>query len=157
MNVVARGRRSATRRWMGWFGAGLIAAGLVGCGSTGSGDAVPAADVVTLGERVYQANCASCHGANAEGQPNWQSRRADGTLPAPPHDASGHTWHHPDEDLLDIIRRGGQAVYGDAGLTSGMPPFGEQLTDAEIEAVLAYIKTRWGEEERQYQEALPSP
>lgn len=142
---------------MGWLGTGLLAAGLAGCGSAGSGDAAPAAEVVTLGERVYQANCASCHGANGEGQPNWQSRRADGTLPAPPHNASGHTWHHPDEVLLDIIRRGGQAVYGGTGLTSGMPPFGERLTDAEIEAILAYLKTLWGEDERQYQDALESP
>ncbi len=157
MSVGARGRQTAASRWMGWLGAGLLAIGLIGCGSAGSGDEASAVEVVALGERAYQANCASCHGTNGEGQPNWQSRRADGTLPAPPHDASGHTWHHPDEVLLEIIRRGGQAVYGGAGLKSGMPAFGGQLTDVEIEAVLAYIKSRWGKEERQYQEALPSP
>lgn len=142
---------------MGWLGTGLLAAGLVGCGFAGSGDPAPAAEVVTPGEQAYQVNCASCHGANGEGQRNWQSRREDGTLPAPPHDASGHTWHHPDEVLLDIVRRGGQAVYGGPELKSGMPAFGGQLTDVEIEAVLAYLKTLWGDEKRQYQEALPSP
>jgi mono/diheme cytochrome c family protein len=57
--------------------------------------------------------------------------------------------------LLDIIRRGGEAVYGGAGLRSGMPAFGGQLTAEEIDAVLAYIKTLWGDAEREYQERLP--
>jgi len=108
-----------------------------------------------LGAEVYQANCATCHGVGGAGEPNWQSRQADGTLPAPPHDASGHTWHHPDAVLLDIIRRGGEAVYGGPGLRSGMPAFGGQLTAEEIDAVLAYIKTLWGDTEREYQERLP--
>ena len=157
MSAVRGGRRSASSRWIGWLGGALFIVSLAGCGSARSGGEPPVSELEALGGRIYQANCASCHGANAEGQPNWRSRRADGTLPAPPHDASGHTWHHPDEVLLDIIRRGGQAIYGGAGLQSGMPAFGGQLTDSEIAAVLAYIKTHWGEEERQYQEALASP
>ncbi len=132
----------------------LIAAA---CGGSG-GDAAASADetTLTLGGRVYQQNCAACHGANGEGQGNWRSRRPDGTYPAPPHDASGHTWHHPDEVLLDIIRRGGQAAYGDASFRSGMPAWADQLSEDEIRAVLAYIKTLWGDDERDYQAALSS-
>ena len=46
------------------------------------------------GQSLYAGACVSCHGANQEGQPNWQSPNADGVLPAPPHDGMGHTWHH---------------------------------------------------------------
>ena len=54
------------------------------------------AQVLATGKAVYERHCAACHGANLEGQPNWRSRDPSGRLPAPPHDASGHTWHHPD-------------------------------------------------------------
>ena len=97
---------------------------------------------VTLGRRVYGEQCARCHGANLEGQPDWRSRRADGKLPAPPHDASGHTWHHPDAVLLRITRDGTSAVVG-GGYESDMPGFGGVLTDAEVRAVLAFIKSTW--------------
>src|SRR5262245_54008972 len=60
------------------------------------GDAAQAA----RGEAVYAAQCARCHGANLEGQPNWRVPLPNGRLPAPPHDASGHTWHHPNADLF---------------------------------------------------------
>ena len=49
------------------------------------------AAVTALGQKVYAAQCAACHGARLEGQPNWRVRGPDGRLPAPPHDASGHT------------------------------------------------------------------
>jgi len=59
---------------------------------------------VALGRGVYAAQCARCHGANLEGQPNWQERQANGMMPAPPHDPSGHTWHHPDAALFGITK-----------------------------------------------------
>jgi Cytochrome C oxidase, cbb3-type, subunit III len=61
---------------------------------------------VALGQAVYAAQCARCHGANLEGQPNWRERMANGRLPAPPHDASGHSWHHPDAVLFGITKHG---------------------------------------------------
>ena len=51
--------------------------------------------VVALGEQVYAQNCAACHGAKLEGQANWRQRGFNGYMPAPPHDETGHTWHHP--------------------------------------------------------------
>jgi mono/diheme cytochrome c family protein len=97
------------------------------------------------GRAIYAAKCASCHGVNLEGQPDWQSAKEDGTYPAPPHDETGHTWHHGDAMLRDYVRRGGQAVLDDMGVdfTSGMPGFGDDLTDDDIEAVLAYIRSTW--------------
>lgn len=108
---------------------------------------------IALGKTVYDASCASCHGAKLEGQPDWRNRRPDGRLPAPPHDASGHTWHHPDAQLLAIIRLGTAAVVGD-GYESDMPGFADVLTDAESVAVLDYIKSTWPQREAEYQRQL---
>ena len=106
------------------------------------------------GRNLYANNCASCHGANLEGQPNWRSPDADGVLPAPPHDASGHTWHHDDELLFAYTKLGGAAaleVRGVAGFKSGMPGFGETATDDEIWNILAYIRSTWPEREQDAQ------
>jgi mono/diheme cytochrome c family protein len=106
---------------------------------------------VARGATLYAQNCASCHGANLEGQPNWKQSLPDGSLPAPPHDGSGHTWHHSDEKLLDIVTRGGQAVYGDVNTKSNMPGFGDKLDEADLKAILDFIKSRWGKDEREFQ------
>ncbi|MEH6527941.1 MAG: cytochrome c [Sneathiella sp.] len=83
------------------------------------------------GRIIYGANCASCHGENLEGEQNWRSIKPDGTMPAPPHDKSGHTWHHDDQLLFAYTKEGGQSVIG-GSFKSGMPGFGETLTDEEI-------------------------
>ena len=100
------------------------------------------AQTVALGAKVYAANCASCHGAKLEGQPQWQRRLPSGRMPAPPHDESGHTWHHPDEVLFGITKHG-VARYAPPGYESDMPAFEGKLSDDEIWAVLAYIKSHW--------------
>ncbi|MGH6947497.1 MAG: c-type cytochrome [Kiloniellales bacterium] len=98
---------------------------------------------VALGEAVYRQHCASCHGVNLEGQPNWQIRKPDGRLPAPPHDEAGHSWHHPDEQLFRITKLGLKPPLAPEGYQSDMPAFGPTLSDDEIWAALAYIKSRW--------------
>ncbi len=105
------------------------------------------------GAALYADHCAACHGAALEGEPDWQRPGPDGRLPAPPHDATGHTWHHGDAFLTDYTRRGGQAVLDDLGVRydSAMPAFGGILSDAEIEAILDHIKTHWPEEIRAFQ------
>ncbi|AWJ86257.1 cytochrome C (plasmid) [Azospirillum sp. TSH58] len=102
---------------------------------------------VAQGKAVYAEQCASCHGTRLEGQPEWQSRKPDGRLRAPPHDASGHTWHHPDADLFKITKQG-VVEFAPPGYESDMPAFGGVLSDAEIWAVLAFIKSSWPEEIR---------
>ena len=98
--------------------------------------------VVALGWQVYQAQCAGCHGANLEGEENWQDRDPTGLIKAPPHDETGHTWHHGDGYLFDSIKQGGARLSADVG-TSAMPAYGNVLLDTEITAVLAYIKSTW--------------
>ena len=116
---------------------------------------IAAADL-DRGRTLYAEQCASCHGADLEGQPGWQRPGPDGVLPAPPHDETGHTWHHADRMLFDYTRLGGAealAALGVEDMASGMPGFGEELTDAEIRDVLAWIKSTWPEEIRRSQAA----
>lgn len=101
---------------------------------------------VALGQKVYAEHCAACHGAKLEGQPEWQRRLPTGRLPAPPHDETGHTWHHADHVLFGITKNGLVAPYAPRGYESDMPAFGGKLPDNEIWAVLAFIKSRWPRE-----------
>jgi len=108
---------------------------------------------VALGREVYAARCAMCHGVNLEGEQNWMQRKPDGRLPAPPHDASGHTWHHPDAQLFAMVKNGLEP-YAPPGYQSDMPAFGSTLSDDEIRAVLAFIKSSWPDEIRERQQAF---
>lgn len=130
---------------------------LTACGSrtTAVGSAVPPLPTldsaqVDRGRDLYGQYCAACHGARAEGAPGWPTPVADGLPPAPPHDDSGHTWHHPDRVLDETIRMG----MGDPlrpGSPLRMPAFGDTLKDDEIHAFIEYFKSLWTEEHRQYQ------
>jgi len=99
-------------------------------------------ELVARGAEIYAAQCATCHGKNLEGEANWRVQKPSGVLPAPPHDESGHTWHHGDDQLFAITKRGGQP-FMPPGMQSAMPAFEAGLTDRDIWAVLAYIKSRW--------------
>ena len=112
------------------------------------------------GQALYAENCAACHGANLEGQPDWQSPGPDGVLPAPPHDENGHTWHHDNKQLFEYTQLGGAEVVkrlGVKGFTSGMPGFGDVLSDDEIWEILAYIRSTWPDREREVQEGRNPP
>ncbi len=123
------------------------------------GDGAPKADPgnarqVALGRQVYDQHCAACHGADLQGEtPDWRTRKESGALPAPPHDASGHTWHHPDRQLFEITKHG-LAGIAPPGYVTDMPAFAGTLSDDEIWAVLAYIKSRWPAQERARQSAI---
>nr|WP_236545238.1 cytochrome c [Tropicimonas marinistellae] len=99
------------------------------------------------GAALYQEHCASCHGKELEGQPNWRVADENGVLPAPPHDETGHTWHHGDMLLFTYTRLGGAETLARQGLEfqSNMPGFGEILSDQEIWNILAFIKSTWPE------------
>lgn len=126
--------------WQGYYGAAL------------KGDPDNPTQVA-LGRSVYAQRCGSCHGANLEGEPNWQTRKPTGRLPAPPHDARGHTWHHPDAQLFGIVKKGIEP-YAPPGYQSDMPAFGRTLSDEQVWAVLAYIKSSWPDHIREQQNEL---
>tara|TARA_R110002110_G_scaffold177604_1_gene382112 strand:- start:2063 stop:2581 length:519 start_codon:yes stop_codon:yes gene_type:complete len=99
--------------------------------------------LVAIGRTIYGQQCASCHGAKLEGQPDWRTRKPDGKLPAPPHDETGHTWHHADAQLFRLTRDGLKPPLAPDGYQSDMPAFGGVLTDEQIGAVLSFIKNSW--------------
>ena len=108
-------------------------------------DGAKSRDKAAAGRQIYRQHCASCHGAKLEGQPNWRVRKPNGRLPAPPHDETGHTWHHTDDVLFGITKKG-IAGFASPGYESDMPAYKDILTDEQIWAVLAFIKSRWSEE-----------
>lgn len=100
------------------------------------------ATAIENGQAIYDTHCAACHGIDLAGEENWRDRDADGYLPAPPHDETGHTWHHPDTQLFMITKHGTAAIVGQ-GYKSNMMGFDDLLTDQDILEVLAYIKSTW--------------
>ena len=121
------------------------------------GQIASAADDLAQGAALYAEHCASCHGENLEGAPDWRRQGEDGLYPAPPHDATGHTWHHGDRLLFDYTKLGGEGALAALGITdfeSGMPGFAEVLTDDEIRNILAFIKSTWPEPLRSHQEDM---
>jgi len=114
-------------------------------GSQGPAIRVNAHDEAQLlhGRAIYEQHCAACHGQKLEGQPDWRTRRPDGRLPAPPHDDTGHTWHHPDAVLFGIVKYGLVPPYAPVGYSSDMPGFVSVLRDEDIAATLAYIESKW--------------
>ncbi len=118
-----------------------------------------AAGDAAAGETKAQ-QCASCHGANLEGQPNWRTPDENGVLPAPPHDETGHTWHHDNQLLFDYTKLGGaQALVarGITGFNSGMPGFAGVISDQEIWDILAYIQSTWPERVQDIQRGRNPP
>ena len=114
--------------------------------------AVPTLDATQIadGKQVYQQKCLVCHGENGVGAPNWNVPDANGNFPPPPHDDTGHTWHHPDRVLYETIRDGMRdPLRPDSPLR--MPAFGTALSDAEIRAVIVYFKSLWNREHQEYQ------
>lgn len=142
-----------------WLLAGAVAF-LVGAIIVAERDAPGAIDpadkaLVAAGKRIYDTRCSACHGAKLEGQPNWRERLPGGRMPAPPHDASGHTWHHPDAVLFGIVKEGlVPGKFAPPGYESDMPAFGATLSDDDIRAVLAYVKSTWPQQQLAYQREI---
>jgi len=137
----------------------LIAVGAaVGLGAARADPIAPDPNDVHLvarGKVVYDEQCARCHGANQEGQPDWRHRLPNGRMPAPPHDPTGHTWHHSDKQLFDMTKVGPGALV--PGYQSDMPGFKDKLSDADIWAVLSFIESTWPADIRAKQQRMTGP
>lgn len=96
--------------------------------------------VLARGKRVFTQNCAQCHGAQAQGAPNWQRRGADGRYPAPPLNGTGHAWHHPMAALEYTIKE------GTARMGGTMPAWKDTLSDEDVKAVIAWFQSLWPQE-----------
>ena len=140
-----------TGRHVAFFVALIAALATFACSSSAdennpqSGDVVSSDPNSRTGQEIFAATCAACHGADGRGQPDWHIPKEDGTLPAPPLNGDGHTWHHGDGLLYRIVSEGGAflEVPSLPNFKSGMPSFREQLIHDELVAVITYIKTFW--------------
>jgi mono/diheme cytochrome c family protein len=133
----------------------LAAAASAACSADDEHSADPRnVERVSAGKAIYERHCASCHGVNLEGQPEWRVRLPNGRMPAPPHDDTGHTWHHADDILFGIIKFGVNPPYGPPGYQSDMPAFGATLADRQVWDVLSYIKSRWSPRARDAQHQI---
>jgi mono/diheme cytochrome c family protein len=103
------------------------------------------AELARAGESLYLQQCAACHGVDLRGAPNWKTPNDDGSYPPPPHDSTGHTWQHSDATLIDLI------LNGSAFEQSRMPAFAGRLSEDQVWAIIEYLKSQWGEQERIYQ------
>ncbi len=134
--------------------AAIAAAAIAGLFDRSSGGADPRdAGQVALGRDLYARHCMSCHGRDLEGERDWRIPKASGRLPAPPHDETGHTWHHSDRQLFVLTKIGPRAFAG-ATYATDMPGFADTMSDAQIWAVLAYIKSQWPARILAYQEEI---
>ena len=110
-------------------------------------DSVATVQAAPKGREIFTSNCAACHGAAGEGQPDWHVSKDDGTLPQPPLNGDGHTWHHADGLLYRVVSQGGK-IFEDPSIPSfksAMPAFGDRLSHQEIIEVLTYVKSLWGD------------
>ena len=96
--------------------------------------------IVEFGNRLFQQNCAVCHGADAEGTREWKKPDANGNYSPPPLDGNAHAWHHSLPQLADYVKQGG-ARFGGV-----MPAFGDKLSNEEVLAVIAYFQSKWSDE-----------
>lgn len=98
--------------------------------------------LVREGHGIYMLSCSSCHGRRLEGQALWQVMDQYAGRRAPPQDATGHTWQHSDEALFQKTKFG-RFPSEPTHRRYYMPAFAGRMTDHQILAVLAFIKSSW--------------
>lgn len=91
---------------------------------------------LALGERLFAQACASCHGPGGRPDPSSPVLAALGAEPADLTDPLFNS-REPAIDWELVVKHGGRAL----GLSEQMPAWGSSFTDAEIAALVAYIKT----------------
>lgn len=100
-----------------------------------------AAEDLARGSDVYSAHCASCHGSAGRPDPESALVKGLGVVPANFDDKLFNS-REPVSDWKTVVTDGGPAL----GFSVMMPAFGGVLSESDIDAVLAYIKTGIGGE-----------
>jgi mono/diheme cytochrome c family protein len=95
---------------------------------------------IQRGRKLFVQNCATCHGNDAQGAPNWSQADAKGKYPPPPLNGTGHAWHHPKRALMTTIK------YGTARLGGSMPAWQGRLSEQDINDIIAWFQSQWPDE-----------
>ena len=93
------------------------------------------AESLLRGARLYQEQCAQCHGPEAQGHPDWQNPQV---VAAPPLNGSGNEWKRRKRDMIAIIQNGAQR-HGEPV----MPAWKGRLSDQEIEDIIVWYQALW--------------
>jgi mono/diheme cytochrome c family protein len=113
-----------------------IASYLKDSGATG-GDAQvspPDQNQMKVGAALYKDNCAACHRDNGQGEGGLFPRLAGSPL----------VQSNDPTSLIRLVLDGSRAVSTPGAITGpAMPPFGWRLSDAQVAAVLDYIRNSW--------------
>ena len=100
--------------------------------------------MIARGKIIYENYCVSCHQVNLSGAENWEGIDEDGHRKAPPLNGTGHTWHHNDASLHNIIKYGLAKIV--KNYDGKMIGFGDKINDNQVDSVLSYIKSHWEDE-----------
>jgi len=93
------------------------------------------APAMIAGGAIYRDQCSACHGINGRGVVQLFPSVAESAM----------VRSDDPSTVIRIVLRGARSVATDAEPTApGMPSYGWQLTDAQIAAVLTYIRNSWG-------------
>lgn len=130
------------------IGLGLLATACSNDDKAGSTPIQPQAKVernldtaqIQRGSKIFEQNCAKCHGDQAQGDPDWRHRDASGMFPPPPLDGSAHSWHHPLSVLRAVIWNGSPQGQG------RMPAWGGKLSEQDVDDVIAWFQAKWPDE-----------
>lgn len=117
---------------------GVLAVALIsGCGKQTVEDRWYTQAQVERGAKVFEGNCANCHGSDAQGAFSWKKPLKDGSYPPPPLDGTGHAWHHSLSTLMATIKQGGAPMGGK------MPAFADKLSTEDQKATIAFFQDKW--------------
>lgn len=121
------------------YGRVLISEDGGGSWSGSMGGKGPRSAAEKRGERLYTANCQSCHGVQGVGETySEKALTTQDYIMAPALDDSTHAWHHTDDQLVETILNGSPR-------TERMKPWKEKLSSEQARDVVAYIKSLWGQ------------
>lgn len=95
---------------------------------------------IQRGHRLFEQNCAACHGTNAQGAANWTRPDSDGKYPPPPLNGTGHAWHHPKRALISTIQ------HGTIRLGGNMPAWQDKLSIQDSEDIITWFQSLWPNE-----------
>lgn len=92
-------------------------------------------EVMARGARLYQENCAICHGPEAQGHPDWQT---PGVVVAPPLNGTGNDWKRKRADLVSVIKKGVKRKNEPV-----MPGWEGRLSDQDIDEIIVWFQALW--------------
>jgi mono/diheme cytochrome c family protein len=128
----------------------LVAATIAGCGDDKpapvAGEAPtdaaisPEFDInrIANGAKLYQENCAQCHGPEAQGHPDWERGRKEGFAAAPPLNGTGTEVKLSQAQMIHIIRNG--VTRDNIPL---MPAWQGRVADKDLEDIIAWFQALW--------------